>query len=62
MWHLDVSLNLFRPQFRPVGNVSSGLDPAALELLRAFPPGLTPDIYTVEWQAVSVDGHTVSGS
>ncbi len=56
------NIQLFGPQFRPVGNVSSGLDPAAPELLRAFPPELAPDIYTVEWQAASVDGHSVSGS
>ena len=50
------SIRLFGPQFRPVADVSSGLDPAAPELLRAFPPRLSPDIYTVEWNAASVDG------
>ena len=55
-------IQLFGPQFRPVAAVRSGLDPAAPELLRAIPPALAPDIYTVEWNAVSVDGHMVSGS
>ena len=56
------SIQLFGPQFRPVSHVISGLDPAAPEQLRAFPPQLVPDIYTVEWSAASADGHQVSGS
>jgi methionine-rich copper-binding protein CopC len=59
---LGSSVRLFGPQFRPVSNVTSGLDPAAPEELRAFPPQLAPDIYTVEWNVASVDGHAVSGS
>src|SRR5258708_29131388 len=56
------SVKLFGPNFRPVSGVSSGPDPASPELLRAFPPQLAPDIYTVEWDAASLDGHEVSGS
>jgi len=55
-------IQLFGPQFRPVRNVTSGLDLANPEQLRAFPPQLAPDIYTVEWSAASLDGHEVSGS
>jgi methionine-rich copper-binding protein CopC len=56
------SVKLFGPNFRPVSGVPSGPDPAAPEQLRAFPPQLTPDIYTVEWDVASLDGHAVSGS
>ena len=56
------SVHLFGPQFRAVAGVQSGPDPAAPEQLRAIPPQLLPDTYTVEWNAVSVDGHQVSGS
>jgi methionine-rich copper-binding protein CopC len=56
------NVRLFGPQFRAVPGVQSGLDPAAPEQLRAFPPRLSPDTYTVQWSAVSVDGHEVSGS
>jgi len=56
------TLQLFGPQFRAVSGVQSGLDPAAPELLRAIPPQLPPDTYTVEWSVVSLDGHQVSGS
>jgi methionine-rich copper-binding protein CopC len=56
------SVLLFGPQFRAIAGVTSGPDPAAPEQLRAFPPQLPPDTYTVEWRAVSVDGHDVSGS
>ena len=56
------SIQLFGPQFRPVAAVRSGPDPATPELLRGFPPALAPDIYTVEWYAVSLNGHAVSGS
>ena len=56
------SIQLFGPQFRTVVGVRSGPDPATPDLLRGFPPALMPDIYTVEWNAVSLDGHTVSGS
>ena len=56
------SIQLFGPQFRPVAAVRFGFDPAAPDLLRAFPPRLAPDIYTVEWNAISLDGHAVSGS
>ena len=56
------TLQLFGPQFRAVPGVQSGLDPAAPELLRAIPPELSPDTYTVEWSVVSLDGHPVSGS
>jgi methionine-rich copper-binding protein CopC len=59
---LGSQIQLFGPQFRAVAGVQAGLDPAAPEQLRAFPPQLPPDIYTVEWSAVSVDGHEVSGS
>ncbi len=55
-------IQLFGPQFRLVPGVQSGLDPAAPEQLRAFPPQLAPDTYTVQWTAVSADGHEVSGS
>ena len=59
---LGSRIQLFGPEFRAVENVTSGLDPASPELLRAFPPQLAPDIYTVEWRAASLDGHEVSGS
>ena len=59
---LGSQIKLFGPQFRAVAGVQSGPDPAAPEQLRAFPPQLPPNIYTVEWSAVSADGHEVSGS
>ena len=56
------SLQLFRPQFRAVAGVQSGVDPAAPQQLRAFTQPLPPDTYTVAWRAISVDGHEVTGS
>jgi methionine-rich copper-binding protein CopC len=56
------SIQLFGPQFRAISQFTSGPDPAAPEQLRGFPPRLAPDIYTVEWNAASLDGHPVSGS
>jgi methionine-rich copper-binding protein CopC len=59
---LGSTVRLFGPQFRAVPGVRSGVDPVAPEQLRAIPPKLTPDTYTVEWSAISADGHAVSGS
>lgn len=56
------SLQLFRPQFRAVAGVQSGVDPAAPQQLRAFTQPLAPDTYTVAWRAISADGHEVTGS
>ncbi len=55
-------IQLYGPLFRAVSGVPSGVDPAAPEQLRAFPPELAPDTYTVEWRAISADGHEVTGS
>jgi methionine-rich copper-binding protein CopC len=55
-------LQLFGPQFRAVAGVQSGVDPANPQQLRAFTQPLTPDTYTVEWSAISADGHEVTGS
>lgn len=59
---LGSTVQLFGPQFRAVLGVRSGVDPVAPEQLRAIPPELTPDTYTVEWSAISADGHAVSDS
>lgn len=56
------SVQLFGTQFRAVPGVRSWVDLASPEQLRAIPPQLTPDTYTVEWDAISADGHEVSGS
>jgi methionine-rich copper-binding protein CopC len=59
---LGSTLQIFGKAFRAVPGVTAGVDPAAPQLLRAIPPPLAPDTYTVEWTAASLDGHTVSGS
>ena len=59
---LGSTLQIFAPSFRAVPGVTAWVDPAAPQLLRAIPPPLPPDTYTVEWSAVSADGHSVSGS
>ena len=59
---LGSTIQLFGSRFRAVPGVTSGLDPAAPDELRAFPPQLVPDVYTVEWSAVSADSHVVTGS
>ena len=59
---LGSTLQIFAPSFRAVPGVTAWVDPAAPQLLRAIPPLLAPDTYTVEWSAVSADGHSVSGS
>lgn len=53
---------LFAPGFQAVSGVITSVDPAVPEQLIAQLPPLTPNTYTVQWVAVSIDKHMVRGS
>jgi copper resistance protein C len=55
-------LALFQSGLRPVAGVVAVIEPDAPAQLMAPLPPLLPDIYTVQWWATGLDGHTVSGS
>lgn len=55
-------LVVFGIGFREVRGISTTLNPQSPEQLSAALPALDPDTYTVQWKAVSADGHQVSGS
>ena len=53
---------LFTPDFQSIAGVESHVEAQAPEQLVATVPGLEPGVYTVQWTAVSADGHEISGS
>lgn len=58
----DSTITLFTPDFQTVPGLTTQLDPAGVgEVFTALPP-LEPNVYTVQWTAVSADRHQISGS
>lgn len=53
---------LYTADFQSVAGVESRLEPEAPEQLVAAVPELAPGVYSVQWTAVSADGHEISGS
>jgi methionine-rich copper-binding protein CopC len=51
---------LYAGTFNPVAGLTSTLDGATLHTTLAAP--LAPDTYTVQWTAITADGHAVDGS
>jgi methionine-rich copper-binding protein CopC len=51
---------LFGEQFRAVANVTTII--AGSQMRGLISTGLEPGTYTVQWTAISIDTHTVSGS
>lgn len=56
------SLVLYRADFTHVAGMVPALNSQVPEELQATLPLLEVGVYTVQWQVVSQDGHTVSGS
>jgi copper transport protein len=56
------SLTVRTPDFKAVAGVTAAVNPQAPEQLLATLPLLEPGVYTVQWQATSLDDHTVTGS
>jgi methionine-rich copper-binding protein CopC len=56
------SLALHTPDFRAVAGITTAVNPQAPEQLQATLPLLEAGVYTVQWEAVSPDGHTITGS
>jgi methionine-rich copper-binding protein CopC len=48
--------------FQPVEGITAQVDPVQSEQVFASLPPLEPGNYTVQWSAVSEDGHEISGS
>ena len=55
-------ITLFGENFRPITDIETQYNPSDPATLRAMVPDLEPGSYTVQYTAVSVDGHTISGS
>ena len=53
---------LFTPDFQGIAGVESRVEAQAPEQVVAAVPDLEPGVYTVQWTAVSADGHEISGS
>jgi methionine-rich copper-binding protein CopC len=53
---------LFSESFEPVANLTAQVTESDPHTLSAAIPSLRPGNYTVQWTAVSTDGHTTSGS
>jgi methionine-rich copper-binding protein CopC len=58
----DSRINLFNNAFYAVTGIESRVDPERPAQLVATLPPLDRGIYNVNWTAVSIDGHMVSGS
>jgi copper transport protein len=57
------AVRVVRPDGAPLAKLRAGRDPAsARRVITAVPDRLGPGTYTVAWQAISIDGHLVSGS
>ncbi len=58
----ETAVLLFADGFQQVAGVVAQVDPVSLqEVVVALPP-LPPGVYTVQWKAVALDGHELSGS
>lgn len=58
----DSSIILFAEDFQPLAGIKSEVAQTAPADLFTAVPDLQPGRYTVQWTAVSADGHTTSGS
>lgn len=58
----DSAILLFTGNFQPVAGIQAQVAATNPQLLVAAVPPLTPGDYTVQWTAVSTDGHPTSGS
>lgn len=58
----ESAIILFKDDFQPVRGINARVDEAVPARLITAVPELTAGLYTVQWTAVSVDGHTISGS
>lgn len=58
----DSTITLSTGQFQAVAGVIPQFDPQTPEQMVAPLPELAPGTYTVQWTAVSADGHPVTGS
>jgi methionine-rich copper-binding protein CopC len=56
------NLVLLRADFTVVSGVVATIDRQMPEQLEATLPPLEAGVYTVQWEAISLDGHAVSGS
>lgn len=58
----ETAVLLFADGFVAVPGVVAQLDPVSLQEVVAALPPLSLGVYTVQWTAVSLDGHELSGS
>lgn len=58
----DSAIILFKDDFQPVRGISAQVDEAMPSRLMTAVPALAAGLYTVQWTAVSIDGHKISGS
>lgn len=58
----DSTILLFAENFQPVTGIVAQVAETNPQMLVATMPPLTPGDYTVQWTAVSTDGHPTSGS
>ncbi|MCL4265333.1 MAG: copper resistance protein CopC [Anaerolineae bacterium] len=58
----DSTILLFTENFQPVTGIVAQVADANPQMLMITVPTLTPGDYTVQWTAVSTDGHPTSGS
>ena len=58
----ESAVEIFGPNFRQIEGIQVGFDRDVPDQVIATLPPLDPDQYTVQWTAVSIDGHRSSGS
>lgn len=58
----ETAVLLFGANFQPVEGIEARLDTVSLQEVVVPLPPLPLGVYTVQWQAVGVDGHGLSGS
>lgn len=58
----DSTILLFTEDFQPVAGIEAQVAETNPQMLVITVPPLTPGDYTVQWTAVSTDGHPTSGS
>ena len=58
----ETAVWLFADGFQQVPDVVVQVDPVSLQEVVASLPPLPPGVYTVQWTAVALDGHGLSGS
>lgn len=58
----ETAVLLFADGFQPVAGVVAQLDRVSQQEVVVPLPPLPPGVYTVQWTAVAVDGHGLSGS